>query len=198
MKINEKVRAVGDTSVILHIFIENSASIGHGKTGLLFSTSGLIAWYKRNNSATPVQITLVTCSLGSFTSGGFKEISATHHPGWYELHVPDAVFASGANEAVISLTGASGIDDCAVNVQLGVPLTVASLAAILTQTATEAYAADGAAATVAQLLYMIYGCVSNYYVSSTTLSVTKLDNTTVAMTFTLNSASAPTSRLRAT
>lgn len=62
---------------------------------------------------------------------------------------------------------------------------------------TEAYAADGAAATPAQLLYMIWAMLAERSVSSTTVTVKKLDGSTNAMTFTLNDASNPTSITRA-
>lgn len=71
-------------------------------------------------------------------------------------------------------------------------------ASLLTTALTEAYAADGAAPTLAQLLFMIWGAVAEFSISGTTLTVKKLDGSTTAMTFTLDSATAPTSRTRAT
>jgi hypothetical protein len=43
------------------------------------------------------------------TDWGFKEVSATDHPGVYRLDIADAVFASGAWSAVVSITG-TGLD----------------------------------------------------------------------------------------
>jgi hypothetical protein len=63
---------------------------------------------------------------------------------------------------------------------------------------TESYAADGAAGTLAQMLYMIYSCVQEFSISGTTISLKKLDGSTEWGTVTLNSATAPTSRARAT
>ena len=63
---------------------------------------------------------------------------------------------------------------------------------------TEAYAADGAAATPAQLLYMIWSALAEFAITSTTITAKKLDGATTAMTFTLNDATNPTSRTRAT
>ncbi|MHB1328538.1 MAG: hypothetical protein ACYC2K_10085 [Gemmatimonadales bacterium] len=62
---------------------------------------------------------------------------------------------------------------------------------------TESYAADGAAATMPQLLYMIWAFLSEKNIASTTLTAKKLDGSTDAMTFTLDSASAPTTITRA-
>lgn len=69
--------------------------------------------------------------------------------------------------------------------------------AVLTTAMTEAYAADGATCTVAQALYMIKQMLMEKSVSSTTMTVNKLDGTTSAMTFTLGDATNPTSITRA-
>jgi len=63
---------------------------------------------------------------------------------------------------------------------------------------TEAYAADGAAATPAQMLYMLWALMAEKSVLSTTLTAKKLDGSTTAMTFTLDSDTSPTSITRAT
>lgn len=62
---------------------------------------------------------------------------------------------------------------------------------------TEAYAADGAAATPAQLLYLILAALTEFSISGTTITVKKLDGSTTAATYTLDSDTAPTSRTRA-
>jgi len=77
------------------------------------------------------------------------------------------------------------------------PPTKAEVDGTWTTAQTESYASDGAAATPAQLLYMIYTCVAEFAVSGTTLTAKKVDGSTTAMTFTLNDASDPTSRTRA-
>lgn len=71
-------------------------------------------------------------------------------------------------------------------------------ASILTTALTESYAADGATATLSQLLYMIYSGLVEFSISGTTITCKKLDGTTTAMTFTLNDGTNPTSRTRAT
>ena len=77
------------------------------------------------------------------------------------------------------------------------PPTKAEMDAMWTTAATESYASDGAAATPAQLLYMILCAVSEFAVSSTTITGKKLDGSTTAITWTLNDATSPTSRTRA-
>ncbi len=189
--IHNFIRAVGATSNILQVFIENSASAGNGKTGLAFGTSSLTGYYKINSASASVAITLVTCTLGTFTSGGFKEIDATHMPGMYEIHVPDAAFASGGLVTIV-LQGASGMFPCVANVDMG------AVPAILTLPMTESYATATGAMTLAQALHMIWSAVANFGISSTTLTTLKLDHSTTAMTFTLDSSTVPTSRTRAT
>lgn len=67
-----------------------------------------------------------------------------------------------------------------------------------TKTITESYATDGSAATQAQLLYMIWSLLAERNISGTTLTAKKIDGTTNSMTFTLDSATAPTTQTRAT
>lgn len=76
--------------------------------------------------------------------------------------------------------------------------TRATPAQILTTALTEAYAADGAAPTLAQAIFAIQQMLQERSISSTTLTVKKLDGSTTAMTFTLDDANSPTSITRAT
>ena len=69
---------------------------------------------------------------------------------------------------------------------------------ILRTALPESYAADGAAATLTQLLYLIQQLMAEKSIASTTMTVKKLDGSTTAATFTLNSATAPTAITRAT
>lgn len=62
---------------------------------------------------------------------------------------------------------------------------------------TESYAAQGAEGTPAQLLYFIQQAFTEFAISSTTITIKKLDGSTTAATFTLDDASTPTSRTRA-
>jgi hypothetical protein len=89
-----------------------------GATGLTFSTSGLAAYYVRNQSA-PMAITLVTQTpTGAWSSGGFAEISSSLVPGVYRLDVPNAAFAAGASDVTIVVRGASGTNGAVLTVTL--------------------------------------------------------------------------------
>jgi hypothetical protein len=61
----------------------------------------------------------------------------------------------------------------------------------------ESYASDGSAGTGSQLLYQIQQALTEFAISSTTVTVKKLDGSTTASTYTLDDASSPTSRTRA-
>lgn len=77
-------------------------------------------------------------------------------------------------------------------------LSTAALNDIWTTVIAEAYAADGAAATPAQLLYMLLSALAEFSIAGTTITCKKLDGTTTAMQYTISDAANPTSRTRAT
>src|SRR5439155_22913168 len=62
----------------------------------------------------------------------------------------------------------------------------------------ESYAAKGVVPTLRQALFMLLQEIQERSITATTLTVKKLDGTTTAMTFTLDSASTPRSRTRTT
>lgn len=111
----------GTTSRIVTVFIADATSLtGGGLTGLAYNTSGLAAYYQREGEAgaAATAISLVTCTLGAFTSGGFKEVSAANMPGVYELHIPNAALATGATGVTILLQGAANMVPVVLHVQL--------------------------------------------------------------------------------
>jgi hypothetical protein len=102
--------APGSTSQSIELYL--------GSTGLVFNTSGLAAYYVRNQSA-PVAITLVTQTpTGTWASGGFAEIDSSAVPGVYRLDVPNAAFAAGASDVTIVVRGASGTNGAVLTVTL--------------------------------------------------------------------------------
>lgn len=96
----------GSTSRLEHIFILDSTSTtGAGKTGL--TNASITAFYFRpgDTSTTGRSITLVSGTLGTWSSGGFIQVNATDMPGLYEIGIPNAIFAAGANHAVVMIKG---------------------------------------------------------------------------------------------
>lgn len=80
----------------------------------------------------------------------------------------------------------------------GTNLNDISVADILTTAMTESYAADGVAPTLTQALFLIQQMLTEFAISSTTLTAKKLDGSTTAATFTLDDDTNPTSITRAT
>lgn len=106
-------------------------------------------------------------------------------------------FAAGAINAAAIGTGAIDADAIAADAIGSSELAASAINEIWTSALTESYAADGAAGTGAQLLYMIFSGLGEFAISGTTLTAKKLDGSATAMTFTLDSATNPTSRTRA-
>ena len=128
--------APGSTSQSIELYL--------GATGLAFNTSGLAAYYVRNQSA-PVAITLVTQTpTGAWTSGGFAEISSSLVPGVYRLDVPNAAFAAGASDVTIVVRGASGTNGAVLTVTLSSGgLTAAQTAAAVLDAVGSSYVSAG-------------------------------------------------------
>lgn len=115
----KRLIARASASVILEVFIrDSSSSSGAGLTGLVFNTSGLTCYYHRNTAAAAVAVTLVTMTVGTFTSSGFKEVDATNMPGVYQLCLPDAAFANGAQSVAVILKGAANMVPVAIEIEL--------------------------------------------------------------------------------
>lgn len=111
----------GATSQSVDVFIQDAASaVGAGKTGLVFNTASLVAYYRRGGTGAVTAITLATLAnaAAAWSSGGFVEIDAANLPGMYRLDVPNAVIASGVDRAVIQLKGAAGMAPVAIGVTL--------------------------------------------------------------------------------
>jgi len=114
--------------------------------------------------------------------------------------VTDAISTNGSGLSAVpwnSSWDAEVQSECTDALNAYDPPTKAEMDAMWTTAMTESYASDGAAMTPAQALYMILCAVSEFAISSTTITGKKLDGSTTAMTWTINSASSPTSRTRA-
>lgn len=102
-----------------YVFVQDSASTtGGGKTGIAFNASGFTAYYVRP-AGTATAITLATQTVtGAWSSGGWVEVDATNLPGIYRFDIPNAVFATGVDHAVVMLKGASGMAPVSLEYQL--------------------------------------------------------------------------------
>jgi hypothetical protein len=107
----------GNDQKIISVFISDSSQIdGSGLPGLIFSSTGLVARYKREGQTTWTNITLVNATIGTWASGGFKEDSIAG--GWYELGLPNAVIAAGASWVVLDIRGAADMAPLPIEIQL--------------------------------------------------------------------------------
>jgi hypothetical protein len=109
----------GTTSYRANVFIQNSSlTTGAGLTGLVYNSAGLTAYQVRPGSAAAA-ITLATQTVtGAFSSGGFVEVDATNMPGVYRFDIPDAVLATGVDQAVVMLKGATNMAPCPIEIVL--------------------------------------------------------------------------------
>jgi len=115
---------------------------------------------------------------------------STTLPGSYGAGTAGKIVGDNVNATISSRASQTSLDT--------VPTAAQNFAAVLTTALTESYAADGAAPTLAQAIMLIQQSLHEFAISSTTRTVKKLDGSTTAATFTLDSATAPTSTTRAT
>lgn len=101
----------GATSVILPISVfDSSSTVGAKLAGLVYNSASLTAYYNRSGAAgAATAITLATATKGTWATGGFVAIDGTNMPGDYELHIPDAALATGANTVMVQLKGAANM-----------------------------------------------------------------------------------------
>lgn len=109
----------GVTSKLLTVMIYDSTSAaGSGLTGLLYNSVGLTWYYHRDNAAAATAVTLATMTVGTWATGGFKEISSSNMPGQYQIGIPDAAIAAGAKYVTMTLKGATNMVPVHLFIQL--------------------------------------------------------------------------------
>ena len=110
----------GTTSQTALIFVQNSSvTTGAGLTGLAWNSSSLTWYYYREAAGTgATQVTLATMTIGTWATGGFIELDATDMPGWYEIGIPNAVLAAGADFVGMVLKGATNMAQVNIEIQL--------------------------------------------------------------------------------
>jgi len=124
----------GSTSVIAHIFVQDSTSTaGAGKTGL--TEASFTCYYMRPGATGAVASTVNSISTlgtyaGSATNCAAKEVSAANMPGVYEFHFANNMLATGVEQVVVMLTG-SGIAPVTLEVQLTNPMFLPGMAQVV-------------------------------------------------------------------
>ncbi len=142
--------------------------------------------------------------VGSFTVGAVKAVADTALTDYgANTVVPDAagvVPSASENRQEMDSNSTSLASILADTNELqadDIPGLIAALnnlssSDILTSALTESYAADGATATLSQLLYMIWSMMNSLGFITLTGTSRKLDGSTPAMTFTIDDADNPT------
>ncbi len=121
--------------------------------------------------------------LASSAPANFSDMSISATTGLVDITQAAADKAWSTASRV--LTAGTNLNDISVN-------------DILTTQMTESYAADGVAPTLAQAIFVTMQNLQDFSFSGTTQTVKKLDGTTTAATYTLDDATAPTSKTRTT
>jgi len=102
-----------------YVFVQDSGSTtGGGKTGIAYNAASFTAYFVRPlGSATAITLATQTVT-GAWSSGGWVEVDATNLPGIYRFDIPNAVFVTGVDHAVVMLKGASGMAPVSLEYQL--------------------------------------------------------------------------------
>jgi hypothetical protein len=98
----------GTTSRTILIEARDGTRSRTSVTGLSHDTSGASAAFIREGESDVQRISIVPGILGEYEPGGFVEVDPVLMPGIYQLGVPDAAFAPGADSVllVVSFPGA--------------------------------------------------------------------------------------------
>lgn len=109
-------RKAGSTSVIESVYLTDDT--GAAMTGLAYNTASLTCYYKKSDGTASAALTLANITtLGTFVSGGFKEIDATNLPGWYEFHPSNTSISSGT-KTIFTFTGAASLNPTPFAIEL--------------------------------------------------------------------------------
>jgi hypothetical protein len=110
----------GVTSQTALIFVQDSSKTdGSGLTGLVWNTANLVWYYYREAQGTgATQVTLATMTLGTWATGGFVVVDATNMPGVYEIGIPNAALATGADFVTMVLRGATNMAPVTLEIEL--------------------------------------------------------------------------------
>lgn len=111
-----------DKSIVNYSFIPGitgqSLTMYLGATGITYTHPTLQGFYLRERS-NPVAFGFTAqTATGSWVSGGFAEINTSNHPGYYRIDIPNAAFASGAKNVLVSVRG-GGVNGAYAYVDLG-------------------------------------------------------------------------------
>jgi hypothetical protein len=184
----------GDSSNMVQVLLANEANHGGASaviTGAIVGNitgnlSGSVASVTGGiNTGSGVITTLDALDTAQDTQHGTTQTAIADVPTVAEFEARTIAAASYATPT--NITAASGV-----------ALTSAYDFAKGTVAMTESYNADGAAPTPAQALFVIMQSLTEGSIAGTTWTIKKIDGSTTALTVTLDDATTPTSKTRAT
>lgn len=166
MKLSRKVGAV---SQIMQIFLQDSTNTaGGGLTGLTNTAAGLTCYYIRDTDTAATSMSLVTMTIGTFSSSGFRQIDATNMPGCYQVCPPNAAFTAGASSCIIMLKGATNLAPLVMEIDLDSQVDVTHISGAVVNT------------TVAQVgvnLVSVSGVANNVTVAQVGVNIVNIKGT---------------------
>lgn len=104
----------GSINVSAYYYIVQDASgtsPGEPATGILFSdieTGGSASYVRQGAARTDLTLITLASASAAHADGGFIEVDGTNMKGLYRCDYPDAVFATGVDQAFLSIVVASG------------------------------------------------------------------------------------------
>ena len=108
----------GSSGVSLPLFVQDTSQTnGAGLGSLVYNSTGLAAKYRRQGDATWTAITLVTATVGTWTSGGFISDGGPV-VGTYEVGIPNAALIAGATWVEIAYYGAANMLAVVIEIEL--------------------------------------------------------------------------------
>ena len=129
-------------------------------------------------------------SVDSAATNDVNPTEIANAPGQY-------AFLMSQGETNCDLLGLTAVSSTAdIDIQ-PVIIYTRDIAGIMTKQMTESYAADGAAPSPAQALFLIQQMLTDFVITGATLSLKGVDGSTEKATFTLNDANNPTGITRA-
>jgi hypothetical protein len=181
---------LGQTDFTVLVKIRDTA--GAPATGLTEASIDIAyARVETDNDVTTTDVTPAALSAltDAHTDWGFEEVSATDHPGLYRLDIADAVFASGAWSAVVTITG-TGLDPADLEfVLVGIDPKATTLPATANNAIADAILSrnvsnvEGSAGE--HTLCTVVLAMLEHSISGTTLTVKRTDGSTTHYTKTL-------------
>lgn len=100
------------------VFVQNATSTtGAGLTGVTYNASGLVWYWYSETSGTSSAVSLANQTIGTWTSGGFIQVDATHLPGFYEIGIPNALL-TGTTPTWVTMQLAGATNMVPVNLEI--------------------------------------------------------------------------------